>query len=136
LKPLAVCDVAARDACTSGCAGQVRWAAAKGALPIDIQLSNLLVKMRSGAIAMPSRFVEAFICLCFDCTWLLIHIYFCIVRSMTLKLKPLKFLGSSHDDLCAMPEGVRRAIGVELMTVQFGGMPSDFKPMPTVGAGA
>ncbi|MFY9260973.1 MAG: type II toxin-antitoxin system RelE/ParE family toxin [Gallionella sp.] len=50
-------------------------------------------------------------------------------------LKPLKFLGSSHDDLCAMPASVRHAVGVELMVVQFGGLPSDFKPMPTVGDG-
>ncbi len=50
-------------------------------------------------------------------------------------LKPLKFLGSSHDDLCAFPQEVRHAIGVELMVVQFGGTPSDFKPMHTVGDG-
>lgn len=55
---------------------------------------------------------------------------------MPPKLKPLRFLGSSYDDLCAMPEAVRRAMGVELMVVQFGAMPSDFKPMPAVGAGA
>lgn len=35
-----------------------------------------------------------------------------------------------------MPAGVRHALGLELMTVQFGGEPSDFKPMPSVGAGA
>jgi phage-related protein len=46
--------------------------------------------------------------------------------------KPLKFIGSSQDDLRDSPEDVRHAMGVELMVVQFGGMPSDFKPMPTV----
>ena len=51
-------------------------------------------------------------------------------------MKPLGFLGSSRDDLTAMPAGVRHDIGVELMRVQFGGNPVDFKPMPTVGAGA
>lgn len=51
-------------------------------------------------------------------------------------LKPLIFLGSSRDDLRTMPEGVRHAIGVELMTVQLGNMPTNFKPMPSVGAGA
>jgi phage-related protein len=51
-------------------------------------------------------------------------------------LKPLKFIGSSQDDLRDFPIAVRQAIGIELMVVQFGGMPSDFKPMPTVGAGA
>lgn len=51
-------------------------------------------------------------------------------------VKPLEFLGSSRDDLLAMPPGVRHGIGVELMRVQFGGLPSDFKPMPAVGPGA
>lgn len=51
-------------------------------------------------------------------------------------MKPLEFLGSSRDDLAAMPADVRHDIGVELMRVQFGGEPSDFKPMSTVGAGA
>jgi len=51
-------------------------------------------------------------------------------------MKPLVFLGSSQDDLRAIPAPVRHAMGMELMRVQFGGEPVDFKPMPTVGAGA
>jgi phage-related protein len=51
-------------------------------------------------------------------------------------MKPLKFIGSSQDDLREMPATVRHALGVELMTVQFGGESSDFKPMKDVGAGA
>ena len=51
-------------------------------------------------------------------------------------MKPLEFLGSSRDDLCAMPDSVKRGIGLELMRVQFGGEPKQFKPMPTVGTGA
>ena len=51
-------------------------------------------------------------------------------------LKPLKFVGSSQDDIRDFPEAVRRAIGTELMVVQFGGVPTDFKPMTSVGAGA
>lgn len=51
-------------------------------------------------------------------------------------IKSLEFLGSSRDDLTAMPAGVRHDIGVELMRVQFGGQPSDFKPMSAVGSGA
>lgn len=35
-----------------------------------------------------------------------------------------------------MPAPVRHAMGMELMRVQFGGEPVDFKPMPTIGAGA
>lgn len=50
-------------------------------------------------------------------------------------MKPLEFLGSSRDDLAAMPAGVRHDIGMELMRLQFGGQPADFKPMSVVGAG-
>lgn len=50
--------------------------------------------------------------------------------------KPLKFLDSSQKDLRAMPVGARHALGIELMAVQHGGIPNDFKPMPAVGAGA
>ena len=45
-------------------------------------------------------------------------------------------MGTSRADLRGFPEAVRHAIGVELMVVQLGGMPSDFKPMSIVGAGA
>ena len=51
-------------------------------------------------------------------------------------MKTLKFIGSSLDDLRDMPATARRALGIELMTIQYGGEPSDFKPMKTVGAGA
>jgi phage-related protein len=50
-------------------------------------------------------------------------------------MKPLEFFGSSRDDLRAMPGSVRHNIGLELMRVQFGGEPTNFKPMSTVGAG-
>lgn len=51
-------------------------------------------------------------------------------------MKTLKFVGSSLDDLQAMPARVRHALGIELMTVQYGGTPGDFKPLRLVGAGA
>lgn len=51
-------------------------------------------------------------------------------------MKPLKFIGSSQDDLRKMPTAVRQALGIELMTVQYGGEPSDFKSMKEVGVGA
>jgi len=35
-----------------------------------------------------------------------------------------------------MPDTVRHVIGLELMRVQFGAEPKNFKPMATVGAGA
>jgi phage-related protein len=51
-------------------------------------------------------------------------------------LKLIQFLGSSREDLRDMPPTIRHEIGVELMTVQLGRIPTDFKPMPSVGAGA
>jgi phage-related protein len=50
-------------------------------------------------------------------------------------MKPLKFLGSSLNDLRSFPIEARRQTGHELWQVQMGLMPSDFKPMPFVGLG-
>lgn len=55
---------------------------------------------------------------------------------VTPPLKPVTFLGSSQNDLRDMPESVRHAMGVALMIVQLGGTPTDFKPIPSVSAGA
>jgi phage-related protein len=49
--------------------------------------------------------------------------------------KPVSWLGSSLDDLRAFPEDARRDAGYQLGRVQPGQMPSDWKPMTTVGAG-
>ena len=51
-------------------------------------------------------------------------------------MKALQFVGSSLKDLGTFPEDARREAGFELWQVQLGLMPRDFKPMPTVGAGA
>ncbi len=51
-------------------------------------------------------------------------------------MKKLKFMGDSQAALASFPLEVRRYAGFELWQVQLGLMPSDFKPMPTVGAGA
>jgi phage-related protein len=51
-------------------------------------------------------------------------------------MKPLEFLGSSKDDLDKMPSGVRHDMGLELMRVQFGGDPKDFKPFAIAGPGS
>ena len=51
-------------------------------------------------------------------------------------MKPLRFVGSSLDDMKDFPVEARRAAGFELHTVQCGLMPSDFKPMLNVGPGA
>jgi phage-related protein len=51
-------------------------------------------------------------------------------------MKKLSFIGSSLDDLKNFPAEARRSAGFELDTVQRGNMPSDFKPLLSVGAGA
>lgn len=50
--------------------------------------------------------------------------------------KPVRFIGSARDDLRAFPAEVRRALGEQLMRVQFGLAPVDAKPMLAVGAGS
>ena len=51
-------------------------------------------------------------------------------------MKPLKFTGTSEDDLAAFPREVKQAAGFQLFRVQAGLMPVDWKPMLNVGAGA
>ena len=50
-------------------------------------------------------------------------------------MKPLRFVGSSLDDLRNFPDEARRAAGFELHAVQSGLEPSDWKPMPIIGPG-
>lgn len=54
---------------------------------------------------------------------------------MKSALKPLVFLGSSQNDMRSFPASVRHEVGLELMRVQFGSMPTNYKPMPVVGSG-
>jgi len=49
--------------------------------------------------------------------------------------KPLLWLGSSRRDIRAFPPGARRGAGFQLLRVQQGMEPSDWKPMNTVGPG-
>ena len=51
-------------------------------------------------------------------------------------MKPLKFVGSSLDDLRDFPEEARRAAGFELRALQDGFEPRDWKPIVSVGQGA
>ena len=51
-------------------------------------------------------------------------------------LKPLRFIKSSHDDIKQFPPEPRRVAGEQLLLVQAGKMPEDWKPMTTVGPGA
>lgn len=50
-------------------------------------------------------------------------------------MKTLKFVGTARDDLRSFPLEVRHAVGMELRSIQNGYMPSDWKPLPTIGAG-
>jgi phage-related protein len=52
-----------------------------------------------------------------------------------MKIKSLKFIASSLDDLCNFPDEARRAAGFELHAIQSGLDPSDWKPMQVVGSG-
>ena len=48
-------------------------------------------------------------------------------------MKTLKFIGTSLDELKKFPIEARRCAGFELDAVQRGNMPTDFKPMPSIG---
>lgn len=51
-------------------------------------------------------------------------------------MKRIEWLGTSLNAVRDFPQNARLLIGQELQLVQAGFMPTDFKPMPTVGAGA
>ncbi|MBF0241760.1 MAG: type II toxin-antitoxin system RelE/ParE family toxin [Desulfamplus sp.] len=53
-----------------------------------------------------------------------------------MNIKPLKFVGSSLDDLRNFPDEARRSAGFELRAIQNGLEPSDWKPMQIIGQGA
>jgi phage-related protein len=50
-------------------------------------------------------------------------------------MKPIVFNFAAQKDIKAFPEGARRKAGHELMAVQIGMDPIDWKPMPIIGAG-
>jgi phage-related protein len=49
--------------------------------------------------------------------------------------KPIRWIGSSLNDLTNFPDPARKKAGFQLRAVQSGDTPSDFKPMPTIGLG-
>jgi len=51
-------------------------------------------------------------------------------------MKPLEFRADSLDDLRAFSASARQQAGYQLERVQRGLPPTDFKPMPAIGAGA
>lgn len=54
---------------------------------------------------------------------------------MLVTVKPLKFIGTSREDLRGFSEDARRSAGFELRSVQNGMEPGDWKPMPSIGPG-
>lgn len=50
-------------------------------------------------------------------------------------MKNLRFVGSSLDDLRDFPAEARKQAGFELYAIQRGLEPSDWKPLPAIGAG-
>jgi len=57
------------------------------------------------------------------------------VYVLSVKDKPLKWLGTSLSDIQAFPVDARRATGYQLRRVQQGLMPTDWKAMSSVGPG-
>ncbi len=49
--------------------------------------------------------------------------------------KPLRWAGSSLEDLRAFPESARQQAGRQLGRLQQGLLPDDWRPMPSVGPG-
>lgn len=52
-----------------------------------------------------------------------------------MTVKPLRWLGTSQAAVRHFPSDARRDVGYQLWRVQEGGVPGDWKPMPTVGPG-
>ena len=51
------------------------------------------------------------------------------------RVRPLRFIGPSLDDLRNFPDEARRAAGFELRVLQNGFEPSDWRAIPAVGHG-
>jgi phage-related protein len=45
------------------------------------------------------------------------------------------FLGTAQADIADFPKEVRHTAGKRIQTLQFGGTPANWKPMPSVGSG-
>ncbi len=49
--------------------------------------------------------------------------------------KPIYWLGKSLENLRSFPDNAKRHFGFQLSHIQQGEVPSDFKPMPSIGKG-
>ena len=50
-------------------------------------------------------------------------------------MKRLQFLGDSKKAIQSFPRAAQRKIGFELLQIETGGSPADWKPMSSIGAG-
>lgn len=50
-------------------------------------------------------------------------------------MQTLIFMGTSRDDIRAFPEAARKALGRQLLRLQHGMEPQDWKPIKSVGTG-
>ncbi len=50
-------------------------------------------------------------------------------------IRPIIWLGNSKRNIQKFPEEAQKAMGSELQTIQFGGMPKNAKPFKGVGSG-
>jgi phage-related protein len=57
------------------------------------------------------------------------------IQTDILRRKPLRWLGDSLNVVRGFSPVARHRVGTELRFVQEGEMPSDWKPMPSIGAG-
>jgi phage-related protein len=55
---------------------------------------------------------------------------------MNIDLKPVRWLGTTLDDIREQRPAIRNELGHQLLRVQVGLMPNNYKPMNTVGPGA
>lgn len=54
---------------------------------------------------------------------------------MSVDLKPVRWLGATRDDIHKQRPAIRREFGQQLLRVQLGLMPNNYKPMNGVGPG-
>ena len=55
---------------------------------------------------------------------------------MDIDLKPIRWLGTTRDDIRAQRPATRYELGQQLFRLQMGLMPNNYKPINTVGPGA
>lgn len=53
-----------------------------------------------------------------------------------MELRPVEWLGTTRGDIRDLRPATRQDLGHELVRVQLGLMPNNYKPMPAVGPGA